>query len=135
MRDDDEMEHGLSQLPPFTKKREAAARNAIAESKSQSAGHAGATLLGGGSVLLAAVEAICTSFVLLSKLGILVGFTSFLSAAIVSRYHQDTVRLPVLVIAIVGAAMNLLLLWNWARLRSAPSAAWRKRPLSRRERW
>lgn len=108
---------------------------AMDEPRSRQLTSVGSAALGSGSVLLAAVEAVCTFFVALSKLGILVGFTSLLSGVIVSRYHQDAIRLPVLAIAAIGAIMNLVVLWNATRLRNSPSAAWRKRPLSRRERW
>ncbi len=92
-------------------------------------------MLGGGSLVAAATEAICACFVALSKLGILVAFTSFLSTVIVSRFHADRVRVPVLAVAFVGAVANLLLLWNRQRLRNLPAAAWRKRPLTPRQRW
>ncbi len=95
----------------------------------------GGALLGGGSLAAASIEAICTFFVALSKLGILVGFTSFLSTVIVSRFHADWVRVPVLGVALAGAVLNLVVLRNRMKLRNAPAAAWRKRPLTRAERW
>jgi hypothetical protein len=95
----------------------------------------GSTFLGCGSLLAASLETICTAFVALSKLGILTAFTSFLGTIIVSRYHADRIRVPVLALAFLGATLNLLVLWNRQRLRNRPSAAWRIRPLRVRERW
>jgi hypothetical protein len=92
----------------------------------------GSAVLGASSLLVASTEAICTFFVVVSKLGILVAVTSFLSSVIVSRYHTDGIRVPVLAIAFAGAVLNLGILWNQHRLRRASSAAWRKRALSRR---
>ena len=37
-------------------------------------------------------------------------------------------------IAGIGAVVNLLLFWNAERLRRSPSARWRMRPLTRKER-
>jgi hypothetical protein len=40
-----------------------------------------------------------------------------------------------LTLAGLGALVNLVLLWNAERIRKNPSARWRMRPLSRKERW
>lgn len=96
---------------------------------------AGSAILGGGSLAAAGIEAICTFFVALSKLGILAGLTALLSELIASKFHANIVRVPVLGLAAVGAVLNLMVLWNRMRLRNAPAAAWRKRPLKRSERW
>jgi hypothetical protein len=96
---------------------------------------AGSAILGGGSLAAAGIEAICTFFVTLSKLGVLAGFTALLSELIASKFHANIVRVPVLGLATAGAMLNLVVLWNRMRLRNAPAAAWRKRPLRRRERW
>lgn len=95
---------------------------------------AGSVWLGSGSVAIASIEAICTFFLAASKLGILVGFTSFLSTVIVSRYHADRVRVPVLALALAGAITNLVVLWNQRRLRNRPSSVWRMRPTTARQR-
>jgi hypothetical protein len=94
----------------------------------------GSTTLASVSLLVASLETICAFFVAASKLGILIAFTSFLSTVIISRYHADRVRIPVLATAFLGATVNLLVLWNRQRLRRAPSAAWRTKPLSGRQR-
>ena len=94
----------------------------------------GSAWLGSGSLGIASIEAICTFFVAASKVGILVGFTSFLSTVIVSRFHADRVRIPVLILALSGAAANLLVVWNGSRLRRRSSAAWRIKPITARQR-
>jgi hypothetical protein len=91
--------------------------------------------LGSGSLMVASIEALCAFLLVLSKFGLLVAFTSFLSSVIISRYHADWVRVPVLSAAFVSAAINVFVLWNWNRLRKAPAAAWRKRRLSVRQQW
>lgn len=94
-----------------------------------------AVWLGSGSLMVASIEALCAFLLVLSKFGLLVAFTSFLSSVIISRYHADWVRVPVLSAAFVSAAINVFVLWNWNRLRKAPAAAWRKRRLSVRQQW
>lgn len=108
---------------------------ALLETESVSGQQPGSALLGGSSLCAAAIEAICAFFVAFSKLGILVAFTSFLSTVIVSRFHANNVRIPVLAVALVGAFFNLAVLWNRQRLRNRASALWRKRPLTARQQW
>jgi len=91
-------------------------------------------LLTVGSFALAALEAVCVFFIGLSKLGILIGVAAFMSAEIASPFHADRIRVPLLGLASTGAVVNLFILWNAHRLRSAPAAGWRKRPLSASQR-
>jgi hypothetical protein len=69
------------------------------------------------------------------------GFTSLLAAGAsgpAHGWHREAIRVPLLIIGAIGAAISLLLLWNEERLRRNPAAAWRIRPLSakqRRSRW
>ena len=87
------------------------------------------------ALALSLLEAICTLFIALSKVGILVTFTSFLSTVIVSRYHANGVRIPTLGIAFVASTLNLMVVWKRRRSRALPSAAWRKRTLTVYQRW
>ena len=49
-------------------------------------------------------------------------------------FHQDAIRIPMLILASVGSTVNIAVLW-WIRyLRSRPSAAWRRREITRKER-
>src|SRR5438270_12093307 len=86
-----------------------------------------AAWLGTGSLFAACIEALCALLLAISKLGILLAFTSFLSTVIISRFHDDRVRVPVLGLALFAALANLFVLRNWQRLRNAPAAAWRRR--------
>ena len=107
----------------------------LSQSREQRAARAGSAALGGTSFAVSAVGAVCAFFIVLSKIGILVGFTSFLLTVIASRAHAVAVRVPLLSGSLFGAAANLFMLWNGHRLRTAPAAAWRRRPLSLAERW
>src|SRR5260370_35752654 len=50
-------------------------------------------------------------------------------------FHANWFRIPMLALAGLGAVVNLVLLWNAERMRKSPSARWRMRPLTRKERW
>jgi hypothetical protein len=88
-----------------------------------------------GALALATVEAVCVFYVGASQAGILVGSFAAGFLGVANFIHRDIVRVPILIVAVVGAALNLYLVWNAQRLRNAAAAAWRKRPLTGRERW
>ena len=98
-------------------------------------------LLSWGALALAAAESLCVAAVGLSGVRVALGLTSLLAAGAggpAHGFHSDTIRIPLLTLGAVGALISLLLLWNEARLRRSPSAAWRIRPfttLQRRWRW
>jgi hypothetical protein len=88
-----------------------------------------------GAFALATVEAICVFYVGAAQAGLLVGSVAAGAVSVARFIHRDFFRVPILLAAVLGAVLNLFLVWNAQRLRNAPSAAWRKRPLSSRDRW
>ena len=98
-------------------------------------------LLTWGSLALAAAESLCLAAVGLSGVRVALGLTSLLAAGAAGPahgWHREAIRVPLLTIGGVGAVINLLLLWNEERMRRNPSAAWRIKPLTpkqRRRRW
>jgi hypothetical protein len=88
-----------------------------------------------GAFALATIEAVCVFYVGASQAGLLVGSVAAGAVGVARFIHRDIFRLPILFAAVLGAAFNLYLVWNAQRLRNAPAAAWRKRPLTGRERW
>jgi ABC-type xylose transport system permease subunit len=94
-------------------------------------------LIGWASLALAAVQAICAAAVALSGVRVLLGMTSLLAAGAVGPaqgFHRNALRIPILTIAGMLAALNLLLLWNENRIRRNPAAQWRTLPLTSRQR-
>lgn len=98
-------------------------------------------LLAWGSLALAAAESLCVAAVGLSGIRVALGLTSLLAAGAggpAQGWHREAIRVPLLTIGTAGALISLLLLWNEERLRRRPAAAWRIRPLTRkqqRQRW
>jgi hypothetical protein len=91
-------------------------------------------LLGFGSLTLAVIEAICLFFVTANGVALLLGGASIAFAQGVLVFHSAAIRIPLLSLATIGALLNLWLLFNSWRLRSAPSARWRRKPLEKQER-
>jgi hypothetical protein len=74
---------------------------------------------------------------LLSGARVLLGLSSvFLAGAAgpARGFHSNAIRIPFLLLAGLGAGINLLLYWNEERLRHNPAARWRMRPLTDQQR-
>jgi len=87
-----------------------------------------------GTFILAVVEAVCLFAVATAGAGIALGSGAAAVAGWAIFLHRDIFRIPALLLASAGSAFNLYLIWTAHRLRNAPAAAWRKRPITSRER-
>ncbi|HET7108159.1 MAG TPA: hypothetical protein VFI38_15205 [Candidatus Acidoferrum sp.] len=92
--------------------------------------------IGWSSLFLAMVQSICTIFVALSGLRLVLGAAAFGVAIGVmkiadERIHIDAVRIPMLMFALGGAVFNLVALWQVRRLRGRAASAWRQKGVSR----
>ncbi|HXC47425.1 MAG TPA: hypothetical protein VNU20_03975 [Candidatus Sulfotelmatobacter sp.] len=92
--------------------------------------------IGWSSLFFAMVQSVCTIFVALSGLRLLLGAAAFGAAVGVMKFadrniHIDAVRIPMVVFALVGAVFNLVALWQVQRLRGRAASAWRQKTISR----
>ena len=95
------------------------------------------TLISFGSFTLALLQSLCSAAVAISGVRVLFGLSSLVSATAAGPahgFHSNKIRLTFLVLAGVGAVVNLWLYWNESRLRSNPAAQWRITPLDRKAR-
>ncbi len=93
--------------------------------------------VGGASLVVAMAQSLCTAVLTISGIRVAIGLSALAAAsgiyAPAKGFHQDAIRIPMLILATVGAAVNLAVL-AWIRhLRSRPSAQWRRRELSPKE--
>jgi hypothetical protein len=94
-------------------------------------------LLTWGALVLAAAESLCVAAVGLSGVRVALGLSSLLAAGAsgpAHGFHREAIRVPLLTIGAIGALLSLLLLWNEEKLRRNPSAAWRMKPLTAKQR-
>jgi hypothetical protein len=94
--------------------------------------------LAGASLVIALLQSLCTAVLTVSGIRVAIGLTALAAAsgiyAPARGFHQDAIRIPMLIVAAAGALINLAVLaWIW-HLRSRPSAQWRRRPLTPRQR-
>lgn len=86
-------------------------------------------LLGLASFLFAILQAICPAVIAYSGLRVLIGLTSLAVAAGTNApargWHADIIRIPMMILALIGALLNLFVIWQVRRLRKRPAAQWR----------
>lgn len=93
--------------------------------------------LGWTSALFALLQSLCTAVLTISGIRVAIGLSALAAAsgiyAPAKGWHQDAVRIPMLIVATAGALVNLAVL-AWIRhLRNRPSAQWRRREMSAKE--
>lgn len=91
--------------------------------------------VGWSSLFFAIVQSICTAFVALSGLRLLIGTAAFAAAIgamrVIDKIHTDAIRVPMVMLSLIGAVFNLMALWQVRRLRGRAASAWRKKTVSR----
>ena len=85
------------------------------------------------SLLFVLLQSACTAVMAISGLRLLIGVTS-LAASILPGFifaiHAEGIRIPMLVLAVLGSAVNLYVLWRIWSLRSRPASQWRTQPVT-----
>ena len=96
-----------------------------------------AKALGGASLLIAFLQSLCTAVLTISGIRAAIGLTALAAAsgmyAPARGFHQDAIRIPMLTLAAAGAFINLTVLAWMRHLRSRPSAQWRRRERTPRQ--
>lgn len=84
------------------------------------------------SLAFAVLQSICTFFAAMNGLRLGIGISSLVlassTAAAIDRFHSSWLRIPMIVLAVVGSVINLVVLWQIRRLRKLPAAQWRQTP-------
>jgi hypothetical protein len=86
------------------------------------------------SLFLAFLQSVCSAFIALHGIRLLVGIGAVVLASsawhLAERLHADSIRIPMMLIALIGSVLNLLALWQVRRLRRRSASAWRQQPLT-----
>jgi len=83
---------------------------------------------------MAFVQSVCAAFVALSGLRLLIGAAAFATATGIlgfadQHFHIAAIRIPMVLLALVGALFNMVALWQVRRLRGRSASAWRQKPI------
>jgi hypothetical protein len=95
------------------------------------------------SFFFAVIQSVCTAFVALNGIRLLIGAAAFASAlgvlGVADKLHIDAIRIPMMILAFAGAVLNLAALWQVRRLRARQASAWRQKTVEakklRSDRW
>jgi hypothetical protein len=95
------------------------------------------TFVGLSTLVLAFLQAICPAFIAFSAVRLGVGVGAVIAAAgtdaAPTGFHQDLIRIPMMLLAFIGSGLNLLVIWHVRRLRSRPASQWRQTPVSKKK--
>ncbi len=90
-----------------------------------------------GAVIVALLQSLCTAVLTINGIRVAIGLAALAAGSIwepVRAFHRDAIRIPMLIVAVAGAVVNLAVLaWVW-RLRARPEAQWRRSEISRKQR-
>jgi hypothetical protein len=85
------------------------------------------SLVSFGFILL---QSACTAVMAISGVRVIIGLGALAAASGLNRpargFHQDAIRIPMMVVAVAGSLINLYVIWRIRSLRNRPAAQWRR---------
>jgi hypothetical protein len=92
------------------------------------------------SLVFIVLQSACALVMALSGLRLIIGLGALAAVtagaqAPAAGLHQDAVRIPMMALAVLGACINLYMIWRIRSLRNRPSAQWRQQPITRQRLW
>jgi hypothetical protein len=94
-------------------------------------------LLNWSGILFAVLQSACTAVIAISGLRVAIGLSALAAAAGIHApahgFHQDAIRIPMMLIAFLGAVLNLYVIGKIRHLRNKPAAQWRIQPVSKKK--
>lgn len=94
-------------------------------------------LLNWSGILFAVLQSACTAVIAISGLRVAIGLSALAAAAGIHApahgFHQDAIRIPMMVLAFLGAVLNLYVIGKIRHLRNKPAAQWRIQPVSNKK--
>ncbi len=94
-------------------------------------------LLKWSPIVFSILQSACTAVMAISGLRVAIGLSALAAAAGIHApargFHQDAIRIPMMVLAFLGAVINLFVIWKVRNLRSKPAAKWRQQPVPKKK--
>jgi hypothetical protein len=85
---------------------------------------------------MALLQSLCTAVLTINGIRVGIGLAALAAGSIwapIRAFHRDSIRIPMLTIAVAGALLNLAVL-AWIRhLRARPEAQWRRSPIGKKQ--
>lgn len=87
--------------------------------------------------MLALLQSVCTAVLTINSIRLGIGLTALFAGGIAApliSFHHSAIRIPMLVVAVIGAVLDLAVL-GWIRhLRARPESQWRRREIPAKQR-
>lgn len=82
------------------------------------------------SLFFVLVQSACTAVMAISGVRVVIGLGALAAATVgidgpAKGYHENAIRIPMLVLAAVGSVVNLYVIWRIRSLRARAASAWR----------
>jgi hypothetical protein len=94
-------------------------------------------LINWSGFVFAILQSACTAVIAISGVRVAIGLSALAAAAGIhapaNGFHQDAIRVPMMVLAFLGAVVNLFVIWKVRSLRSKPAAQWRQQSLTKKK--
>jgi hypothetical protein len=92
------------------------------------------------SLFFIVLQSACALVMALSGVRLVIGLGALAAVAAgvkepATGFHQDAIRIPMMVLAVLGSCINLYMIWRIRLLRKRPSSQWREQPVSGRRLW
>jgi hypothetical protein len=91
-------------------------------------------LLGWSGIIFAILQSACTAVIAISGIRVAIGLSALAAAAGIHAparsFHQDAIRVPMMLLALIGSLLNLFVIWKIRSLRSKPASRWRQKPVT-----
>jgi hypothetical protein len=85
------------------------------------------------SLIFIVLQSACTAVIALSGVRVAIGLSALAVAtfgvhAPARGFHQDAIRIPMMIAATLGSLVNLYVIWRIRSLRARPASQWRTQP-------
>ena len=91
------------------------------------------------SIVFIVLQSACTFVMAVSGVRVIIGLSALAAAAGLHRpawgFHRDAVRIPMMIVALLGSLINLYVLWRVRSLRARSSSQWRIAPITTKQKW
>jgi hypothetical protein len=96
-------------------------------------------LVSATSFLFVLLQSACTAVIAISGVRVAIGVSALAEATIgihapAGGFHRDSIRIPMMILATIGALVNLYVIWRIRSLRARPSSQWRVKPATPKQR-
>ena len=92
-------------------------------------------LLSWSGIVFAILQSACTAVIAISGIRVAIGLGALAAAAGIHApakgFHQDAIRIPMMLLALFGSLINLFVIWKIRHLRNKSASQWRQQPLTR----